>query len=76
MGSLAEPVQTVMRKYNLEEPYERLKLATRGQAMNEANFKEVLAALDLPAAALEELATLTPSSYIGVAADLARKDIQ
>ncbi|MEM7099782.1 MAG: adenylosuccinate lyase [Pseudomonadota bacterium] len=71
---LAEPVQTIMRKHGLQEPYERLKEATRGQVMSEANFKQVLAALDLPAAALDELQNLTPANYIGFAPRLATLD--
>ncbi len=71
---LAEPVQTIMRKHGLEEPYEKLKQATRGQAMNRDNFYDVLQALDLPPSALAELEGLTPASYTGVAAALARRE--
>ncbi len=69
---LAEPVQTVMRKYGMSEPYERLKAATRGASMTEATFAQVLEALELPKEALKELETLTPHTYIGSAARLAR----
>ncbi len=72
---LAEPVQTVMRKYGLDEPYERLKAATRGQQMDEALFNEILEKLDLPEQARNELAGLTPAKYIGIAAELARKPL-
>ncbi|MEM7079391.1 MAG: adenylosuccinate lyase [Pseudomonadota bacterium] len=69
---LAEPVQTVMRKYGMEEPYERLKAATRGAQMNEALFKDILEQLELPAAAHAELKDLRPDTYVGAAARLSR----
>ncbi len=69
---LAEPVQTVMRKHGMSEPYERLKAATRGQSMTKESFAGVLAALQLPDAALAELQALTPDTYIGLAAALVR----
>jgi adenylosuccinate lyase len=72
---LAEPVQTVMRKYGMEEPYEQLKSATRGQQLDEALFQEILAKLSLPADAIKELAQLRPESYTGYAASLARKKL-
>ena len=73
---LAEPVQTVMRKYGMREPYERLKEATRGRRLSATVFKDMLDELDLPAAAYEELVALTPETYIGLAAELARKDLE
>ncbi len=69
---LAEPVQTIMRKYGLPEPYEQLKAATRGRALDEHSFNDILERLDLPAQAVLELKSLTPSSYTGLAAQLAR----
>ena len=72
---LAEPVQTVMRKYGMEEPYEKLKQATRGQAVTKASFAQMLEDLGLPAAALSELQTLTPDTYTGAAATLARRPL-
>ncbi len=69
---LAEPVQTVMRKHGMSEPYERLKAATRGQSMTKESFAGVLAALQLPDAALAELEALTPDTYVGLAAALVR----
>jgi len=68
---LAEAVQTVMRRYGCEEPYEQLKTLTRGQQMDEALYREVLAGLDIPAEAKAELESLTPSTYIGLANRLA-----
>ncbi|MEM9620408.1 MAG: adenylosuccinate lyase [Pseudomonadota bacterium] len=72
---LAEPVQTVMRKYGLPEPYEQLKAATRGEVISAARFDQILAELNLPEAALAELADLTPQRYTGAAADLARRSL-
>ncbi len=70
---LAEAVQTVMRRYGAEEPYEQLKTLTRGQQMDEALYREVLAGLDIPEAARRELESLTPSTYVGLAPALARQ---
>ena len=70
---LAEPVQTVMRKYGLPEPYEQLKAATRGEQLTAERFAALLDALALPDAARAELAALTPAAYVGLAAVLARK---
>ena len=67
---LAEAVQTVMRRYGAEEPYEQLKRLTRGQQMDQALYREVLAGLDIPAAARAELEALTPATYLGLAAGL------
>lgn len=69
---LAEAVQTVMRRYGAEEPYEQLKKLTRGQQMDEALYRKVLDGLDIPAGARQALEALTPSSYIGLAERLAR----
>ncbi len=70
---LGEAVQTVMRKHGLPEPYEQLKALTRGRQMDADVFAEVLAALDLPEAAKRGLEALTPSGYLGVAAELSRE---
>ena len=70
---LAEAVQTVMRRYGLPNPYEQLKALTRGQGINKASMREFVDALDLPADAKAELIAMTPGTYIGVAAELARK---
>ncbi len=69
---LAEAVQTVMRKHGLDEPYERLKAATRGRRLDAESFADLLARLDLPAAAREELSRLTPAAYTGLADRLAK----
>ncbi len=70
---LAEAVQTVMRRYGLEEPYEQLKRATRGQQLDRATFASLLRALPLPAEARASLAALTPDQYTGLAAALAKR---
>ncbi len=70
---LAEPVQTVMRKHGIAEPYEKLKAATRGRRLSAGLFAQLLTELELPESAVEELRHLTPALYIGMAADLARK---
>ena len=69
---LAEPVQTVMRRYGLPNPYEQLKALTRGQGITEASMHEFIAALDLPDSAKRELLALTPARYIGHAETLAK----
>ena len=69
---LGEAVQTVMRKHGMEEPYEKLKAATRGRQLDAASFESILDALNLPPAARAELTGLSPSAYIGLAAELAR----
>ncbi|WP_089793408.1 adenylosuccinate lyase [Halomonas korlensis] len=70
---LAEPIQTVMRRYGIEKPYEKLKELTRGKRIDQAGFAAFIDTLDLPATVKQELKTLTPATYIGNAADQARK---
>ncbi|TXS92889.1 adenylosuccinate lyase [Parahaliea maris] len=62
---LAEPIQTVMRRYGIEQPYEKLKALTRGQDMNRETIQAFVETLELPQQARDELLALTPSSYIG-----------
>ncbi|ARP88602.1 adenylosuccinate lyase [Bordetella genomosp. 9] len=69
---LAEPVQTVMRRYGLPQPYEQLKALTRGKGITEAALREFIQGLALPPQAKERLLAMTPRSYIGLAAELAR----
>ena len=69
---LAEPIQTVMRRYGIEQPYEKLKALTRGQDMSREVIQAFVATLDLPAEAREALLALTPANYIGNAIDQAR----
>lgn len=69
---LAEPIQTVMRRYNVEKPYEKLKALTRGQAMTRdmmVDFVNGDELLQVPADERARLAQLTPATYIGNAAD-------
>jgi adenylosuccinate lyase len=70
---LAEPIQTVMRRYGIDQPYEKLKALTRGQKIDAVAIREFVETLDLPDAARRELIALTPASYIGNAAAQARK---
>jgi adenylosuccinate lyase len=70
---LAEAVQTVMRRYGVPEPYEKLKDLTRGRGIDEARLREFVAALPLPEDARRRLLELTPSAYTGKAAELARR---
>ncbi|CAB3909177.1 adenylosuccinate lyase [Achromobacter xylosoxidans] len=69
---LAEPVQTVMRRYGLPQPYEQLKALTRGKGITEEGLREFIQGLALPEEPKARLLAMTPRSYIGLAADLAR----
>jgi adenylosuccinate lyase len=62
---LAEPVQTVMRRYGIEKPYEKLKELTRGKRVNADSMRDFINTLDLPEPVKAELCLLTPASYIG-----------
>ena len=62
---LAEPVQTVMRRYGIEKPYEKLKELTRGKKVNAEVMAEFIDGLTLPDAVKAELKTLSPANYIG-----------
>lgn len=68
---LAEPVQTVMRRYGLPQPYEQLKALTRGKGITQSALQEFIKGLDLPDDAKKRLLEMTPRSYIGLAASLA-----
>ena len=70
---LAEPIQTVMRRYNIEEPYEKLKALTRGQTITKETLQSFVETLDIPQAAKDELAALSPSTYIGNAVTQAER---
>jgi adenylosuccinate lyase len=73
---LAEPIQTVMRRYGIPEPYEKLKALTRGQAITPGILAEFIQSLELPDEAKTQLLALTPGGYTGNAAQqaLALKD--
>ena len=62
---LAEPIQTVMRRYGVEQPYEKLKALTRGQKIDAQAVREFVEALEIPDTAKQELIKMTPASYIG-----------
>jgi adenylosuccinate lyase len=70
---LAEPIQTVMRRYGIEEPYEKLKALTRGQTISPEILAEFLDTLDLPQDVRESLKNLRPETYLGNAASQAKK---
>ena len=69
---LAEAVQTVMRRHGLPEPYEQLKALTRGRGITREALREFVATLALPADVKQRLLELTPATYTGLAAKLAK----
>ncbi len=69
---LAEPVQTVMRRYGVANPYEKLKQLTRGKRVSRQDMRAFVESLELPASAKSELLQLTPWGYTGLASQLAR----
>jgi adenylosuccinate lyase len=71
---LAEPVQTVMRRHGIANPYEQLKELTRGKAITKEALHAFIRGLGIPAAERERLLAMTPRSYIGKAAELARRN--
>ncbi len=70
---LAEPIQTVMRRYGIDNPYDRLKAFTRGRAVGRDELRQFIGQLPLPDAARAALLALTPAAYTGLAADLAAR---
>ncbi len=68
---LAEAVQTVMRRYGIPEPYEKLKALTRGKAVTQELLQEFIGSLDIPEEERQRLLELTPATYIGLASTLA-----
>jgi adenylosuccinate lyase len=70
---LAEPVQTVMRRYGIENPYEQLKELTRGKGISRAALQDFILGLAIPDQARQHLLAMTPSNYIGIAERLARE---
>ena len=70
---LAEPIQTVMRRYGIENPYEKLKELTRGKAITQEAFREFIQTLEIPDDARENLLRLTPQNYIGNAVEQTNK---
>lgn len=70
---LAEPIQTVMRRYGIEKPYEKLKELTRGKRVTGEAMREFISSLSLPEAEKARLKEMTPESYIGYAVELVEK---
>ncbi|MCB1923448.1 MAG: adenylosuccinate lyase, partial [Gammaproteobacteria bacterium] len=70
---LAEPIQTVMRRYGIDQPYEKLKALTRGHRVDQAGFRAFIESLELPESVKENLKALSPATYIGNAAEQARR---
>jgi adenylosuccinate lyase len=70
---VAEPIQTVMRRYAIEKPYEKLKELTRGKRVDGPGMSEFIDTLELPDAVKVELKAMTPASYIGQAINLVEK---
>jgi adenylosuccinate lyase len=70
---LAEPVQTVMRRFGIENPYEQLKELTRGKGITREALQTFIAGLAIPADAKKLLLEMTPGSYIGKAVELAKR---
>ncbi|MES2674429.1 MAG: adenylosuccinate lyase [Pseudomonadota bacterium] len=69
---LAEPIQTIMRRYNVDEPYEKLKALTRGQTITKEVLATFVDSLDIPEHAKQTMRDLTPANYIGNAVEQAR----
>jgi adenylosuccinate lyase len=70
---LAEPVQTVMRRYGIENPYEQLKELTRGKGISREALRDFINGLEVPQQAKDLLLAMTPANYTGHAASLAKK---
>ncbi len=70
---LAEPIQTIMRKHGIEEPYEKLKAMTRGESLTAAKIETLLQSLDLPEDVSDAIRAITPASYVGEAENLVRR---
>lgn len=70
---LAEPVQTVMRRYGIENPYEQLKELTRGKGINQLDLQNFIGGLKIPEDAKARLLEMTPSSYLGKAVELTER---
>ncbi len=70
---LAEPIQTVMRRYGVQGAYEQLKEVTRGKTVKAADLHGLIQALEIPQADKDRLLAMTPGSYVGKAAELARR---
>ena len=70
---LAEPIQTVMRRFGVEGAYEKLKEVTRGKTVRAEDLQTLIRSLDIPPEERDRLLSMTPGSYVGKAAELARR---
>jgi adenylosuccinate lyase len=70
---LAEPIQTVMRRYGVQGAYEKLKEVTRGKTVTATDLRKLIEGLEIPQADKDRLLAMTPGSYVGKAAELARR---
>jgi adenylosuccinate lyase len=70
---LAEPIQTVMRRYGLPNPYERLKELTRGRGITREAIQQFIATLQIPEPEIQRLLAMTPANYVGRAGELASR---
>ena len=70
---LAEPIQTVMRRYAVAGAYEKLKEVTRGKSVTAEALHGLIRSLPIPPAEIDRLLAMTPASYVGQAAELARR---
>jgi adenylosuccinate lyase len=70
---LAEPIQTVMRRYSVPEAYEKLKAATRGNTVTKEDLHKLINGLEIPEAEKTRLLAMTPGSYVGKATELAKR---
>jgi len=70
---LAEPIQTVMRRYGVQGAYEKLKEVTRGKTVTAAALHGLIRELDIPQTEKDRLLAMTPASYIGKATELAQR---
>ena len=70
---LAEPIQTVMRRYGVQGAYEKLKAVTRGKTVQAADLHALIRSLEIPEAEKQRLLALTPAGYVGMAEALAKR---
>jgi adenylosuccinate lyase len=70
---LAEPIQTVMRRFGVPGAYEKLKEVTRGQTVTREALHGLIRSLEIPQAEKDRLLAMTPASYTGMAGELARR---
>jgi adenylosuccinate lyase len=73
---LAEPIQSVMRRYGLPEPYEQLKALTRGQGITPESIRGFVGGLSLPPSVSKSLLAMTPMRYLGTAEALCRRELE